>query len=49
MTPESSIPDTQTSKAGSVTILGLLLVANLGLWWTAYTLMIWLLGGLVSL
>jgi hypothetical protein len=49
MTPQRSPSNAQISKAGSVTILALLMVADIGLWWTAYTLVSWLLGGLISL
>jgi hypothetical protein len=36
--------DSQTSKAGSVMVLMLLLAANVACWWAAYVLAAWLLG-----
>jgi hypothetical protein len=39
-----STSNSQMSKAGSITVLVLLLAANIGFWWTAYAVVAWLLG-----
>ena len=40
----ASTPDSQMSKAESIGVLVLLLVANVGFWWVAYEFVAWLMG-----